>query len=197
MASGNRTLGRFILDGIPPAPRGVPKIEVTLDIDANGILDVKAKDTATNREQSIKITGTSTLSKDEVDRMVKESERFADEDRRKREDIETRNRGDSVVYQTERMLREVGDKVSAQERQTVEAKLKDLKEALGGRDMDRIKRATDEVQQASFKLTEAMYAKTAAGGTPTGGRESTDPSGKTKPGEDVIDADFKRTDDKG
>ncbi len=196
MASGNRTLGRFILDGIPPAPRGVPKIEVTFDTDANGILDVKAKDTATNREQSIKITGTSTLSKDEVDRMVKESERFADEDRRKREEIETRNRGDSVVYQTERMLREVGDKVSAQERQAVEARLKDLKEALGGSDIERIKRATDELQQASFKLTEAMYTKTAAGGTPTTGSQSSAPTGQTKPGEDVIDADFKRTDNK-
>ncbi len=196
MASGNRTLGRFALDGIPPAPRGVPKIEVTFDIDANGILDVKARDTASNREQSIKITGTSTLSKEEVDRMVKESERFADQDRRKREEIETRNRGDSVVYQTERMLREVGDKVSAEERQTVETKLKDLKEALGSSDSERIKRASDEVQQASFKLTEAMYAKTAAGGNPTAGRESTAPSGQAKPGEDVIDADYKRTDDK-
>ncbi len=196
MASGNRTLGRFILDGIPPAPRGVPKIEVTFDIDANGILDVTAKDTATNRKQSIKITGASTLSKDEVDRMVKESERFAEDDRRKREEIEVRNRGDSVVYQTERMLREVGDKVSAQERETVEARLKDLKEALGGSDIERTKRATDELQQASFKLTEAMYAKTAAGGNPTTGSQSSTPTGETKPGEDVIDADFKRTDNK-
>src|SRR6266511_2740747 len=130
MARDNRTLGRFILDGLPPAPRGVPKIEVTFDIDANGILDAKAKDTATSREQSIKITGTSTLAKDDVEKMVKEAERYAEEDKRRREVAETRNRGDSLAYQTERMLREVGDKVSADERQKVEAKLKDLKDAL-------------------------------------------------------------------
>ncbi len=116
MARDNRTLGRFILDGIPSAPRGVPKIEVTFDIDANGILDAKAKDTATGREQSIKITGTSTLAKDEVEKMVKEAERYAEEDKRKREGADARNRGDSLVYQTERMLREVGDKISADER---------------------------------------------------------------------------------
>ncbi len=196
MARDNRTLGRFILDGIPPAPRGVPKVEVTFDIDANGILDVKAKDTASNREQSIKITGTSTLSKDEVDRMVKDAERFADEDRRKREETEVRNQGDSLVYQTERMLREVGDKVSAEERQTVEARHKALKDALAGSDIERIKRATDELQQASFKLTEAMYAKTTAGVNAAPGSGSGAPSGQAKPGEDVIDADYKRTDDK-
>src|SRR5206468_1074071 len=148
MARDNRTLGRFILDGIPPAPRGVPKIEVTFDIDANGILDVKAKDTATGREQSIKITGTSTLAKDDVEKMVKEAERYAEEDKRRREVAETRNRGDSLAYQTERMLREVGDKISADERQKVEAKLKDLKDALSGEDVARINRAADELQQA-------------------------------------------------
>ncbi len=198
LARDNRTLGRFILDGIPPAPRGIPKIEVTFDIDANGILDVKAKDTATAREQSIKITGTSTLSKDEVDRMVREGERFAAEDQRKREEVEIRNRGDSHVYQTERMLREAGDKLSAGERATVEARLKDLKEALAGSDIERIKRASDEVQQASFKLAEAMYAKTAAGGPPPGasGSGTGSAAGEAKPSEDVIDADYKRTDEK-
>src|SRR3989449_4634474 len=169
MARDNRTLGRFILDGLPPAPRGVPKIEVTFDIDANGILDVKAKDTATGREQSIKITGTSTLAKDDVEKMVKEAERYAEEDKRRREVAETRNRGDSLAYQTERMLREVGDKISADERQKVEAKLKDLKDALSGEDVARINRAADELQQASFKLAEAMYAKAGAGGKPADG----------------------------
>ena len=192
MARDNRTLGRFILDGIPPAPRGVPKIEVTFDIDANGILSVTAKDTATGREQSIKITGTSTLSKEEVERMVKEAERYAEEDRRKREVAETRNRGDSLVYQTERMLREVGDKISPAERQQVEARLKDLKDALATDDVARIRRAIDDLQQASFKLTEAMYARAASGG---GGRPGPDgPAGKT--GEDVIDADYKKADDR-
>ncbi len=193
MARDNRTLGRFILDGIPGAPRGVPKIEVTFDIDANGILDVKAKDTATGREQSIKITGTSTLGKDEVDKMVKEAERYAEEDKRKREIAETRNRGDSLVYQTERMLKEVGDKISADERQKVEAKLKDLKDALTGEDVAKIGRAVDELQQASFKLAEAMYAKA---GTPGGGKAPDGPPGGAKPGDEVIDADYKRTDEK-
>src|SRR5256712_7390193 len=130
MARDNRTLGRFILDGIPPAPRGVPKIEVTFDIDANGILDVKARDTATGKEQSIKITGSSSLGKTDVDRMVKEAEKFAEEDRSKREIAEARNRGDSLVYQTERMLREVGEKSSADERQQVETKLRQAERAL-------------------------------------------------------------------
>jgi molecular chaperone DnaK len=195
MAKDNRTLGRFILDGIPPAPRGIPKIEVTFDIDANGILDAKAKDTASGREQSIKITGTSTLSKDEVDKMVKEAERFAEEDRKTRDRAETRNRADSLVYQTERMLREVGDKISADERQQVDGKLADLKDALGSEDLERINRATDALQQASYKLAEAMYAKTGAGaaaGAPPAGGAPAD-GGEAKPDE-VIDADFKRTD---
>ncbi|HTE03675.1 MAG TPA: molecular chaperone DnaK, partial [bacterium] len=195
MARDNRTLGRFILDGLPPAPRGVPKIEVTFDIDANGILDAKAKDTATSREQSIKITGTSTLAKDDVEKMVKEAERYAEEDKRRREVAETRNRGDSLAYQTERMLREVGDKVSADERQKVEAKLKDLKDALSGEDMARISRAADELQQASFKLAEAMYAKAGAGGG-KGADGPAGPAGAAKPGDEVIDADYKRTDEK-
>jgi len=195
MARDNRTLGRFILDGLPPAPRGVPKIEVTFDIDANGILDAKAKDTATSREQSIKITGTSTLAKDDVEKMVKEAERYAEEDKRRREVAETRNRGDSLAYQTERMLREVGDKVSADERQKVEAKLKDLKDALRGEDMARISRAADELQQASFKLAEAMYAKAGAGGG-KGADGPAGPAGAAKPGDEVIDADYKRTDEK-
>lgn len=192
MARDNRTLGRFILDGIPPAPRGIPKIEVTFDIDANGILDVKAKDTATSREQSIKITGTSTLSKDQVERMVKEAEQHAEEDKRKREVADTRNRGDSLVYQTERMLREVGDKISSDERQKVESKLKALKDALSGEDVAKINRAVDELQQASFKLAEAMYAKAGA----SGGKPSDGSASGSKPGDEVIDADFKRTDEK-
>ena len=199
MARDNRTLGRFILDGIPPAPRGVPKIEVTFDIDANGILDAKAKDTASGREQSIKITGTSTLSKDEVDKMVKEAERFADEDKRRRDAAEARNRGDSLVYQTERMLKDAGDKVSADERQTVETRLNALKEALNTEDVERTNAAINELQQASSKLAEAMYAKTAAGGGASAGGpagpEPQGPAGENK-SEDVIDADYKKTDEK-
>jgi len=194
MARDNRTLGRFILDGIPPAPRGVPQIEVTFDIDANGILNVAAKDRATGREQSIKITGTSTLAKDEVERMVKEAERFAEEDRRKREAAEVRNRGDSVAYQTERMLKEVGQKVSADERQRVEAALKELRDALGGEDTERIRRATDALQQASYKLAEEMYKATAGAPTGSGSSSGAGGAGETKPGDDVIDAEYRRAD---
>ena len=197
MARDNRTLGRFILDGIPGAPRGVPKIEVTFDIDANGILDVKARDTASGREQSIKITGTSTLSKDEVDKMVKEAERFAEEDRRKREEADIRNRADTLVYQTERMLKDVGEKISADERAQVEAKLKALKDAIAQGDVTKISAAVEELQQASHKLAEAMYAKAAAG-SPGGGSPGGAPpqGGEAKAGDEVIDVDYKRKDEK-
>jgi molecular chaperone DnaK len=194
MARDNRTLGRFILDGIPPAPRGIPKIEVTFDIDANGILDAKARDTASGREQSIKITGTGTLSKDEVEKLVKEAERFSEEDRRKRDDAETRNRGDSLVYQIERMLRDAGDKVTADERKAVEEKLQALKDALSGGDAAAIGRAADELQQASGKLAEAMYAR--AGTTTPAGTPAGSPGGEAKPGDEVIDAEYKRQDEK-
>ncbi len=191
MARDNRALGTFILDGIPPAPRGVPQIEVTFDIDANGILNVTAKDKATNREQSIKITGTSTLAKDEVEKMVKEAEKFAAEDQAKRDSAETRNRGDSLAYQVEKLLKDHGDKISGDERTHVEGALKELREALSGEDLERITRAADAVQQASYKLSEAMYKATA--GTPAGAGAPGGPSGgqSTKPGDDVIDAEYK------
>jgi len=193
MARDNRTLGRFILDGIPPAPRGVPQIEVTFDIDANGILNAGAKDRATSREQSIKITGTSTLAKDEVEKMVREAERFAEEDRKKRETAEVRNRGDSIAYQTERLLKDHGDKVSADEKQRVEAALKELRDALGTADMDRIARATEAVQQASYKLGEEMYKTTTGAPSGTGGTAA-EPEGEAKSGDEVIDAEYRKTD---
>ena len=193
MARDNRTLGRFILDGIPPAPRGVPQIEVTFDIDANGILNVNAKDRATSREQSIKITGTSTLSKGEVEKMVQEAERFAEDDRKKREAADVRNRGDSLAYQTERLLKDYGDKVSADEKQRVEAALKELRDALGTADMDRIARATEAVQQASYKLGEEMY-KTTTGAPAGAGGTSAKPEGEAKSGDEVIDAEYRKTD---
>ncbi|HEV8339280.1 MAG TPA: molecular chaperone DnaK [bacterium] len=199
MARDNRTLGRFILDGIPPAPRGVPQIEVTFDIDANGILNAGAKDRATGREQSIKITGTSTLSKQEVEQMVKTAEQFAEEDRAKREAAEARNRGDSIAYQTERMLKDAGDKISAEERQKVEEALKELRDALGGDDSERIRRASDAVQQASYKLAEEMYKATAATpgaagqGGPAGPASQSPDGGEAKSGEEVIDAEYRRT----
>jgi len=199
MARDNRTLGRFTLDGIPPAPRGVPQVEVTFDIDANGILNVTAKDKATSREQSIKITGTSTLDKREVDKMVKEAESFAAEDQANRDAAEVRNRGDSVAYQVEKLLKDHGDKISGDERAQVDGALKELREALGGQDLERIKRAADAVQQASYRLSEAMYkasataSATASAGAPAGaGAAGTGAPGQsTKPGDEVIDAEFK------
>jgi len=196
MARDNRTLGKFQLTGIPAAPRGIPQVEVTFDIDANGILNVSAKDKATNREQSIKITGTGTLDKGEVDRLVKEAEAHATEDQTIRDAAEIKNQGDSLAYQTERMLKEVGDKVSAEDRSKVEAALAEVKEAVKGTDGARIKQATEALQQASYKLGEEMYKRTTAGaGAQAGaaGAAGGQPGGGSG-GDDVIDAEFKPSD---
>jgi molecular chaperone DnaK len=185
MARDNRTLGRFILDGIPPAPRGVPKIEVTFDIDANGILAVSAKDLATGREQSIKITGTSTLTRDEVERMIREAEAHAEEDRRKREEAEVLNRGDSLAYQTERLLRDQARTVSEGERRELEQKVAELRQAVQARDVARVRQLSDEVQRLTYQLSELLY-RGAATGASTGGQ--------TKGEGEVIDADYKPSD---
>ena len=185
MARDNRTLGRFILDGIPPAPRGVPKIEVTFDIDANGILSVSAKDLATNREQSIKITGTSTLTREEIERMIREAEQHAEEDRRKREEAEILNRGDSVAYQAERLLREQLAQAPEVDRRALEEKAKELRQAVQSRDVAKTRQLTEELQRMIFKLTEALY-RTAGAGASTGGS-----SGERKGPDDVIDAEYK------
>ncbi len=182
MARDNRTLGRFILDGIPPAPRGVPKIEVTFDIDANGILAVSAKDLATGREQSIRITGTSTLTKEEVERMIREAEAHAEEDRRKREEAEVLNRGDSLAYQTERLLRDQAKGVPEAERRELEQKVAELRQAVQARDVARVRQLSDEVQRLTYRLSELLYRGAAAGAS-TGGESKGD-------GE-VIDADYK------
>ncbi len=157
MAKDNVPLGKFDLDGIPPAPRGVPQIEVTFDIDANGILNVSAKDLGTNKEQHITITSSSKLSDAEVEKFVKDAEKFAEEDKKHKELIEAKNQGDSVLYQTEKSLKEYGDKVSQDDRLAIERALGDLKEALKGDDAARMKSATDAAMQASQKLGEAMY----------------------------------------
>jgi molecular chaperone DnaK len=185
MARDNRTLGRFILDGIPPAPRGVPKIEVTFDIDANGILAVSAKDLATGREQSIKITGTSTLTREEVERMIREAEAHAEEDRRKREEAEILNRGDSLAYQTERLLRDQAKAVSEAERRELEQKVAELRQAVQARDVARVRQLSDEVQRLTYRLSELLY-RGAATGASTGGQ--------TKGDGEVIDADYKPSD---
>jgi molecular chaperone DnaK len=198
MARDNRTLGKFHLVGIPPAPRGVPQIEVTFDIDANGIVNVSAKDLGTGKEQKITITSSSGLSKDEINKMVKEAEAHADEDVRKREEIEARNRADSLVYQTEKLLRENRDKLAESDVKNVEAAIADCKKALEDGAVDRINRAVETLTQASHKLAEAMYKSGAQhAGSSTSANGSSGAGGTSgKTDGDVIDAEYVDTDDK-
>ncbi len=159
LASDNMSLGRFRLDGIPPAPRGVPQIEVTFDIDANGILNVTAKDKATGKEQKVTITASTNLSQDDIERMVEEARKHEAEDRQRRELIEARNEADALVYQTEKALRDLGDKVPAADRERIEAQVKELKEAQEGEDVGRIKAAIETLQNAFHALSQQMYAQ--------------------------------------
>jgi molecular chaperone DnaK len=198
LARDNRTLGRFHLVGIPPAPRGVPQIEVSFDIDANGIVNVSAKDLGTQKEQKITITASSGLSKDEVDRMMKEAESHADEDKKRREEIETRNRADQAVYATERLLKESGDKLAASDRADVERAMAEVKAAVDANDIAAMNAGMDRLTAAQHKAAEALYRQQGApGGGPSAGAQSgeTDPgrggnggSGSSKDG-DVIDAE--------
>lgn len=165
MAADNKSLGRFILDGIPPAPRGVPQVEVTFDLDANGILHVKAKDKATGKEQSIKITGSTGLTQDEIERMTKEAEEHAKEDEAKKEEIEARNRADTLVYQAEKALKDAGDKVPAEVKTEVEEKIKALKEIESSAPIDEVKTKTDELSSVLSKIGESMYGQKGSGGT--------------------------------
>jgi molecular chaperone DnaK len=198
MARDNRTLGRFHLVGIPPAPRGVPQIEVTFDIDANGILHVSARDQGTGKEQTITITASTGLTKDEIDRMVKESEAHAAEDTRRKEEIELRNKLDSDVYATEKLLNENRDKLGSSDIEPVEAALKDAKSALEEGSAERIKAAAEQLQKTSFRLGELMYQRTqqtqapSDGDTPNAGASS---GGQARTGrDDVVDAEFEETD---
>ncbi len=200
MARDNRTLGKFHLIGIPPAPRGVPQVEVTFDIDANGILNVSAKDTATGRQQNITITASSGLTKDEVERMVKDAETNAADDVKRKQEIEARNQADSLVYSTERTLGEHGSKLGEADRKAIEEALGEAKEALKGEDVERIKRAQENLTKASHKLAEVMYreAQSPPQGGGQAGRPTTEPGtsgGGAKEGE-VVDADFEDLGDK-
>lgn len=190
----NKSLGSFRLDGIPPAPRGVPQIEVKFDIDANGILSVTAIDKGTGKKQDITITGASTLPKDEVEKMVQEAERFAKEDQEKREAIDTKNQADSVVYQTEKQLKELGEKIPVAVKEKVEAKLKDLKDAVEGGITQKIKDAIAAVNQEVMQIGQSLYSQPgAAGAGPTAdtAASSTESTGTSSDGDgDVIDADF-------
>src|SRR5881398_217509 len=203
MAAQNRTLGKFHMTGIPPAPRGLPQIEVTFDIDANGILNVTAKDNATGKDQKITITSSSGLSKEEVERMAKDAEAHAAEDKAKREEIDARNQLDSMVYQIEKMLRESGDKISGSERGEVENALADAKKALESNDKAQMDRAREALTQASHKLAEQMYKATqpgpGAGAGPTPGAEAGPQpggDGQAKKDEGVIDAEYVDVEDK-
>jgi molecular chaperone DnaK len=197
MARDNRTLGKFHLTGLPMAPRGVPKIEVTFDIDANGILNVTAKDMATGKDQKITITSSSGLSKEEVERMAKEAESHASEDKARREEIESRNQLDGMVYQIEKMLREHGDKISGQERGDVENALADAKKALEGSDAAAMNKAREQLTQASHKLAEAMYkAQAAPAGGPAPEADGHAGGEEKKKDEGVIDAEYVDVEDK-
>jgi molecular chaperone DnaK len=203
MGRDNKTLGRFHLDGIPPAPRGVPQIEVTFDIDANGIVHVGAKDRATGKENKITITASSGLSKDDVDRAVKDAQAHEAEDKARKDEIEVRNRADGLAYATEKSLKDLGDKIPAATKSDLEAKIKSVRDALAGQDVEAVKRTADELMQASHKMAEEAYRS--AGGAPgEQGAPGQGAAGAAGPGaagaagaqgtgpkkDDVVDAEF-------
>jgi molecular chaperone DnaK len=189
MAQFNKTLGKFQLVDLPPAPRGVPQIEVTFDIDANGIVHVSAKDRATGKEQSMTITGQSSLGKDQIDQMVRDAEAHAEEDRRRRDEAEVRNNADTLVYQTEKLLREQGDKISGDDKTSVESALADLKTALSGTDVEAIKSATERLMTTSQNFTQKLYEAASSSDQ----YSQTDAAGGSTPppdDDDVVDAEI-------
>jgi molecular chaperone DnaK len=193
MAGGNKTLGRFELVGIPSAPRGIPQIEVTFDIDANGIVNVSAKDMATGKEQSIQITASSGLSKQEIDKLIKDAELHAEEDKKKKDLVDARNHADALIYSTEKSIKDLGDKIDAATKSKVEATIEPLKKAMEGDNADEIRRLSEELTQASHKLAEAMYQQASQkdaqqhGGAGASGNQE---AGSSTADEDVVDADF-------
>jgi molecular chaperone DnaK len=188
MAMYNKTLGKFQLVDLPPAPRGIPQIEVAFDIDANGIVHVSAKDLATSKEQSMTITGQSSLAKDEIDRMVRDAESHAEDDRRRREEAEVRNQSDTLVYQTEKLLRDQGDNFQGDEKEKVESALAKLKEALGGSDLDQIKSATEALVTASHSFSERLYQQASASAQSGGGSQPGPEDGASD--DEVVDAEI-------
>jgi molecular chaperone DnaK len=198
MAGYNKSLGKFHLQGIPSAPRGIPKIEVTFDIDANGIVNVSAKDLATGKEQKITITGTTNLNRGEVDKMVEDAARYADEDKQRLEEAETRNKADSILYQTEKTLKEHGDKIPEADKKAVEDALKELKDAREGNDISRIKQATEVLTQASYRLAEHMYKDVGQPADAGAGEAQAATAGASagNTGDNVVDAEFTEVNDK-
>jgi molecular chaperone DnaK len=201
MARDNVSLGRFTLVGIPPAPRGIPQIEVGFDIDANGILHVSAKDMATKKEQRITITATHKLNKEEIDAKIKEAERFAQEDERRKEEIEARNQADSLAYSSEKMLKEAGDVATAEQKDKIQKAIAELKEALAGTDTSAIKDKTEKLQNAIYELSAAMYQRAAAAQQAQQSEQAqqSGPSGSAAEGgsgKDYVDADYEVVNDK-
>ncbi len=196
MSSDNKSLGRFELTGIPPAPRGVPQIEVTFDIDANGIVHVSAKDLGTGKEQSIKITSSSGLSKEEIDKMIKEAELHKDEDNKKKELIEAKNHLDTLIYSVEKLLKDNADKIESTEKMDAEEKVSDAKKALEAGDIDKIKSATEELEKVSHSITEAMYKKTAEQQSAGSSQNQEEAQTEKSADENVVDAEFEEVKDK-
>jgi len=196
MAQYNKTLGRFELVGIPPAPRGIPQVEVAFDIDANGIVHVSAKDLGTGKEQSIQITASSGLSEEEIEKLVKEAELHAEDDKKQKELVEARNQADSLIYQTEKSIKELGDKVDATVKANIEGASEKVKKAMEGTDAEEIKKASEELMQASHKLAETMYSQASDAGKAEGaGETSTGADSTASSDDDVVDADFEEVKD--
>ena len=194
-AKDNKTLGVFHLDGIAPAPRGIPQIEVTFDIDANGIVHVSAKDLGTGKEQSITITASTNMSKDDIDKAVKEAEQYAAEDKKRRENVDIRNGADQMIYQTEKTLTDMGDKLSEDEKKDIQGGIDALKEALKGEDLEKIKAAQDDLQKKVYAVSEKLYK---AAAEQAQAQQQANGDAGAQPGNDgsnVYDADFKDADD--
>jgi molecular chaperone DnaK len=189
LARDNKSLGHFRLEGIAPAPRGVPQIEVTFDIDANGILNVTAHDKATGREQKITITASSGLSKSEIDRMVREAELHAQEDRQRKEEIEQRNRADSLAYQAERTLKDVGDKISASLRTEIESKIKDVRDAISANNVTRMQTSTNDLEQAMQRIGQEVYGQSGAAGS--NGRSSSGSNVDSGEGSGFVEGEYR------
>jgi len=190
MTADNKLLGQFDLVGIPPAPRGMPQIEVTFDIDANGIVNVSAKDKATNKEQAIRIQASGGLKDADIDRMVKDAEAHAEEDKKKREVIEAKNKAEAVIHSTEKTLKEYGDKVSSADKSAIETALQELKDAAQTDNLDDINNKTEAVTNASMKLGEAMYKAQQEASAQAGAQAGAEQPQAEQPKEDVVDADF-------
>ncbi|MCE5215317.1 MAG: Hsp70 family protein, partial [Methanobacterium sp.] len=190
MASGNTTLGRFQLVGIPPAPRGMPQIEVTFDIDANGIMNVSAKDMGTGKEQKVTITAPNKLSKDEIDQKVREAEAHADDDKKKQDEIEIRNNADSMIYTSEKTLEELGDKVNPDQKSKIEGLVKELRELIGGDDLAAIKSKTEELTKAVQEVGAAIYQQAQQEQAQQQAQQESQDQQGTEGGDDTVDADY-------